>query len=202
MVSFLLGLKRQDLFFNTIAYICWHFSSNFGRHPMKTFRAGLGGLILALSLYSLSFAQSIQGPLPPLLPAGGQANSVEDRRAEFLAKQAAVRQAHLFSAPSDKKGLKKHCNFRDFSFVRSELPTEKRKPPTFDKQTAPVKQSPSLSSGRLLDDPLPTVTISSDITTNTIWSASNIYHVTVPVQIQALLVIEPGTTGLLRWTPD
>jgi hypothetical protein len=39
-----------------------------------------------------------------------------------------------------------------------------------------------------------TIEVTADITTNTIWQASNIYHVTANINVQALLVIEPGTT--------
>ena len=38
------------------------------------------------------------------------------------------------------------------------------------------------------------VEVSSDITTNQIWTAGNAYHITADISIQALLVIEPGTT--------
>jgi len=37
------------------------------------------------------------------------------------------------------------------------------------------------------------IEINSDITTNAIWTAGNTYHVTANVNVQALLVIEPGT---------
>jgi len=38
------------------------------------------------------------------------------------------------------------------------------------------------------------IEVSSDITTNKIWTAGNTYHITADISIQALLVIEPGTT--------
>jgi hypothetical protein len=37
------------------------------------------------------------------------------------------------------------------------------------------------------------VEIYDDITINQIWTANNIYHINVPINVQALLVIEPGT---------
>ena len=37
------------------------------------------------------------------------------------------------------------------------------------------------------------IEINSDITTNQIWTANNVYYVTTPINVQALLVIEPGT---------
>lgn len=37
------------------------------------------------------------------------------------------------------------------------------------------------------------VVVDSDITSNTIWTANNIYHIVVDINVQALLVIEPGT---------
>ena len=39
-----------------------------------------------------------------------------------------------------------------------------------------------------------TIEVNSDITTNQIWTANNIYHITANISVQALLVIEPGTT--------
>jgi hypothetical protein len=43
--------------------------------------------------------------------------------------------------------------------------------------------------------PLPagTIEVGSDITTNQIWTADNIYHIIDCINIEALLVIEPGT---------
>jgi hypothetical protein len=49
------------------------------------------------------------------------------------------------------------------------------------------------SSQTLLDGEPNIIEINSDITTNQIWTANNIYWVTVPINVQALLVIEPNT---------
>jgi hypothetical protein len=38
-----------------------------------------------------------------------------------------------------------------------------------------------------------TIDINSDITTNQIWTADNVYHITASINVQAFLVIEPGT---------
>ena len=38
------------------------------------------------------------------------------------------------------------------------------------------------------------VEVYSDITTNQIWTSNNIYYIGNSIQVQALLVIEPGTT--------
>jgi len=47
----------------------------------------------------------------------------------------------------------------------------------------------------LLDSNEPNIIwVDSDITTNQIWTANNVYYVTALVNVQALLVIEPGTT--------
>ncbi|OHB49727.1 MAG: hypothetical protein A2Y10_06095 [Planctomycetes bacterium GWF2_41_51] len=46
----------------------------------------------------------------------------------------------------------------------------------------------------LLDSESTVIEIYSDITTNQIWTANNVYWITSPIQVQALLVIEPGTT--------
>jgi len=81
-------------------------------------------------------------------------------------------------------------NFRDFTPVKksiSELPT------TINGIPWPVRSS---FGGRasLMDEAPPVVEVNSDITTNTIWQESNVYHVAADIQVQALLVIEPGTT--------
>ena len=47
-------------------------------------------------------------------------------------------------------------------------------------------------SGMLLDGNV--VTVDSDITSNTVWTSDNTYHVLADINVQALLVIEPGTT--------
>ncbi len=56
------------------------------------------------------------------------------------------------------------------------------------------EEDPSVMLGTggqsLLDS---TIEISSDITTNQIWTANNTYHITAGISVQALLVIEPGT---------
>jgi hypothetical protein len=43
------------------------------------------------------------------------------------------------------------------------------------------------------------IEINSDITTNQLWTANNIYYVTNDVNVQALLVIEPGTLVLFGY---
>lgn len=40
-----------------------------------------------------------------------------------------------------------------------------------------------------------TIEITSDITTNQIWTADNTYHIANDINVQALLVIEPGTVS-------
>ncbi|MHB0946140.1 MAG: right-handed parallel beta-helix repeat-containing protein [Sedimentisphaerales bacterium] len=45
----------------------------------------------------------------------------------------------------------------------------------------------------LMDSEPSIIEINSDITTNQIWTANNVYYVTTPINVQALLVIEPGT---------
>ncbi len=51
----------------------------------------------------------------------------------------------------------------------------------------------------LLDSNEPNViTIDSDITTNQLWTADNIYYIANSVSVKALLVIEPGTTVKLN----
>jgi hypothetical protein len=86
---------------------------------VKMFHAGLGGLVLILSLVSLSFAQSVQTPLPPLLPAGGgQPNAVVDRRTEFLAKKVTIPKKCIFTSPLIQKGKPREGNRQDISSFR------------------------------------------------------------------------------------
>ena len=61
------------------------------------------------------------------------------------------------------------------------------------KQNMPVRQvsAKSANGGIKLDS---VTEVSSDITTNQIWTAGNTYHITADISVQALLVIEPGTT--------
>lgn len=51
----------------------------------------------------------------------------------------------------------------------------------------------------LMDGDPNIIEIYSDITTNQIWTADNIYYVTAYVNVQALLVIEPGTVIYFAW---
>jgi hypothetical protein len=51
--------------------------------------------------------------------------------------------------------------------------------------------SESYENGMLLDGGV--VIVDSDITSNTIWTADNTYHVVANINVQALLVVEPGT---------
>lgn len=46
---------------------------------------------------------------------------------------------------------------------------------------------------------LPWVIVDSDITTNQVWEPNNIYYVTHQIQVQSLLVIEPGTVVLFGY---
>ncbi|MGA2914723.1 MAG: hypothetical protein ABSE89_01720 [Sedimentisphaerales bacterium] len=49
--------------------------------------------------------------------------------------------------------------------------------------------------GQILTDSEPnnTIIVDSDITTNQIWTANNVYYIVWDINVQALLVIEPGT---------
>ena len=93
------------------------------------------------------------------------------------------------------------CNSLPLTAVRQ----EKRKtllncPNSFDEithvRTAREKPEflamPDDSGGQLMLDG--TIEVSSDITTNQIWTAGNTYYITADISVQALLVIEPGTT--------
>ena len=79
---------------------------------------------------------------------------------------------------------------RDFTPIKksfSEIPT------TINGTLWPTRSSLEQRVSLTDVDPL-VVEVNSNITTNTIWQESNIYHVTADIQVQALLVIEPGTT--------
>lgn len=47
--------------------------------------------------------------------------------------------------------------------------------------------------------PLPVIEINSDITENQVWTPDHYYRITRPVNVQALLVIEPGTFVFCDW---
>jgi hypothetical protein len=53
----------------------------------------------------------------------------------------------------------------------------------------------------MLDSEPTVIEIDSDITTNQVWDANNVYYVTEPngINVQALLVIEPGTTVIFGY---
>jgi hypothetical protein len=59
------------------------------------------------------------------------------------------------------------------------------------KQASEIQSPDSVQSQ--MDGPLSTIEVTLPITSNQIWTADNIYHVTTDVDVQALLVIEPGT---------
>jgi len=52
----------------------------------------------------------------------------------------------------------------------------------------------SVSYEQMLMGQQSVIEISSDITTNQVWTADNVYHVTDQINVQSLLVIEPNTT--------
>lgn len=69
----------------------------------------------------------------------------------------------------------------------------KSKAPVFKKQNTPARfVSATKTNGGIKLDSI--TEVSSDITTNQIWTAGNTYHVANDISVQALLVIEPGTT--------
>ena len=65
---------------------------------------------------------------------------------------------------------------------------------TADQPSWPVNPPSRTFSAALDGGTRSLVEVNSDITANVIWTADNVYHVTADVNVQALLVIEPGTT--------
>ena len=62
-------------------------------------------------------------------------------------------------------------------------------------QSEECQNSESVDSNEfMIDALLGTIEVASDITSNQIWTADNTYHITGDISIQALLVIEAGTT--------
>ena len=67
-------------------------------------------------------------------------------------------------------------------------------------ETANDRSNSSLSSieatgGEVMMSTESIITVSSDITANTVWDSNNIYHVLAPIDVnEVMLVIEPGTT--------
>ncbi len=92
------------------------------------------------------------------------------------------------SVAGQQKPVLSHCP--DLTFAT--LPP-KNKAPLPVKRNTPVRlASAPKTSGTIKLDSI--IEVSSDITTNQIWTAGNTYHITTDISVQALLVIEPGTT--------
>ncbi len=66
-------------------------------------------------------------------------------------------------------------------------------PPKAHQQEQFQFEEDSIGNGMQLDEEQNVIYVDSDITTNQIWTANNVYYVTAPIQVQSLLVIEPGT---------
>jgi hypothetical protein len=94
----------------------------------------------------------------------------------------------LPASQQQKSKVLSHCP----SFTAATLSRE-NKVPLPAKQNIPVlKVSAKSANGGIKLDSV--IEVSADITTNQIWTAGNIYHITADISVQALLVIEPGTT--------
>ena len=95
----------------------------------------------------------------------------------------AVGVSPLLASQQQKSKVLSYCP----SFAATTLSRENKVPVPAKRNS--VKQT---SDGLMMLDGV--VEVSSDITTNQIWTAGNAYHITADISIQALLVIEPGTT--------
>jgi len=172
---------------------------------MKTCNVGIFALVLALSLPTLAQYSDKNATYPQ---SPGQIKTPEEIRAEFLEKQRLVREQHLVKAPSNKQALHQLPLPSDFRSKRNQFRnlSPKSTDLTGTKITADKKGLRYSSSGvnfstgintegfRLLtEDPPEVVNVTADITTNIIWESDKIYHILGSINVQALLVIEPGT---------
>jgi hypothetical protein len=87
----------------------------------------------------------------------------------------------LLASQQQKSRVLSHCP----SFTPVTL-SPKNKVPVPAKQNSVKQTSGGLNLNSVIE-------VSSDITVNQIWTAGNTYHITAPINVQALLVIEPGT---------
>jgi len=98
----------------------------------------------------------------------------------------------------NEKEKRAKCKFNSTAISLAEAMEFTRKPdcsPTakFVPELLSVADGWSEAQGEGGDSPESLIEISSDITTNQIWTANNEYYVTDWVNVKALLVIEPGT---------
>ena len=98
----------------------------------------------------------------------------------------------LFASQGQQSRSPVNCpKYSVISSVKTSPP--KSKAPVFKKQNTLARfVSATKTNGTIKLDSINEV--SSDITTNQIWTAGNTYHITADISVQALLVIEPGTT--------
>jgi len=129
---------------------------------------------------------------------------------QFLEKQRLVRQQHLINGPAgsdtgrrDRSQLNQALPLASESeSVNADTSTPDRNRPYLQGNAfTPINLRPQVSAvqadtqgvvAQTAGDP-PRTEVNTNITTNVIWQASNVYHVTGTVNVQALLVIEPGT---------
>ncbi|MCK4904676.1 hypothetical protein KAS42_00310 [bacterium] len=150
------------------------------------------GLAILLGFNILSYAK--QNPLA----------CKERPRKEFNQKNSQEDKEHLFRCPKDKtknsfmpKSFKNpHHKFDIFQKnkfnikpLRNRINSKPKKWEFTNRQNNNIQSSNSISYSELDE----IIEIDTDITTNTIWESGNVYHVTANVNVQALLVIEPGT---------
>ena len=98
----------------------------------------------------------------------------------------------LFASQGQQSRSPINCpKYSVVSSVKTSPP--KSKAPVFKKQNTQARlASTTKTNGTIKLDSI--IEVSSDITTNQIWTAGNTYHVANDISVQALLVIEPGTT--------
>jgi hypothetical protein len=104
----------------------------------------------------------------------------------------AVVASSLFASQGQQSKSPVNCpKYSVVSSVKTSPP--KNKVSVFKKQSTPACLAPAAkTNGTIKLDSI--IEVSSDITTNQIWTAGNIYHIATDISVQALLVIEPGTT--------
>jgi hypothetical protein len=107
--------------------------------------------------------------------AADEAEDFNQPLSNYWQNEQEKRQKHLIHCPADS-----NSNIKTFRRAAYEAGVKER------------SQDRGSIAGELLAEGN-VIEINSNITTNQIWTANNIYYVTTEISVQALLVIEPGT---------
>jgi hypothetical protein len=189
-----------------------HMAARIGRFHGVCFVASLLATSIFLLMYGVqSFAQ--------MLP---MADGLDERRSQFIETQQAVHQQYLLNAPQDTVATDRVPSEHPVTLPSSTTSQPAMSPqeagqakassnsksrnanrpylsgstftPIAASSSSPVLKNSAQAMQTMDADSLPVVEVNANVTTNMIWRATNTYHVTGTIYVQALLVIEPGTT--------